>query len=467
MGDQRRRSPGRGAFVDRAARPQAAGGGAVHAGDGTAAAPFAAGSNERPDLPSDEHAPTPAVAGVAAPRVALVGPSFYFASGLSAYTYRLSSAVAEVAPTSVVLLRRLVPRWVYPGKARVGHDLGHPAYDGIDTFDGIDWYWGATIVRALRFMRAQRPDVVVLQWWTIATLHTYLVLALACRLAKVPVVLEFHEVQDPGESAHRLAAAANRLALPLLSRLASGAMVHSGHDEDLVRRAVDLGSMPTAVVPLGPFDYRVSAAASPTNPAVTVPPTAFDLAPGAAAPAAAGDAPRATRLLFFGLIRPYKGLEDLVEAFSGLSADEAAGFELAVMGETWEGWTAPAEAIASSPHRDRITFENRYVADDEVAHAFARADALVLPYRRASASGPLNIALAAGLPVIMYDVPQLVETVGGYPGAVVVPGDDVAALRDAIRGAHRFRGLRFDPPGSWQEIADRYVGFLAGVGAGS
>ena len=47
--------------------------------------------------------------------------------------------------------------------------------------NGIDWWWGRSLVRGLNFLRAQRPGVLVLEWWTAATLHTYLVLAVVAR----------------------------------------------------------------------------------------------------------------------------------------------------------------------------------------------------------------------------------------------------------------------------------------------
>ncbi len=72
-------------------------------------------------------------------------------------------------------------------------------------------------------------------------------------------------------------------------------------------------------------------------------------------------------------------------------------FRLTVVGETWENWTLPAELIAASPHGERISFVNRYVSDAEAAAFYAAADAVVLPYRRGSASGPLQIAMSHGV----------------------------------------------------------------------
>ena len=84
-----------------------------------------------------------------------------------------------------------------------------------------------------------------------------------------------------------------------------------------------------------------------------------------------------------------------------------------MVGETWEGWTAPDQAIARSPHADLIERVDRYVTDTELTAYFERADAVVLPYHRSSSSGPLQIAMSAGLPVVVTAVGGLV---GGGPG---------------------------------------------------
>jgi glycosyltransferase involved in cell wall biosynthesis len=374
-----------------------------------------------------EHAPV-ATASPPRRRVWVVGPGFRFLGGLSVYTCRLANALAADHDVAVLLLRKLIPARLYPGGRRTGQDLTSLSYtDDVRVACEIDWYWGDKVRRAARLLRRERPDVLVLQWWTAATLHTYLALAVAARRAGVPVVIEFHEVQDTGEAAVPLVARYCRRVMPALLARASGALVHNRHDLDLLRdtwgAAVD--RLPVEIAPHGPYDHL-----GVTTPAAT-----------------SGDGP--TRLLYFGLIRPYKGVEDLVAAFNALTPDEAAAFTLTVVGETWEGWTRPAELIASSPHRDRITFVNRYVSDAEAATFFADADALVLPYRRGSASGPLQIAMSQGLHVAMYAVGGLVEAVEDYAGATLVAPDDVDALRAALLDLAPRRAERFADPHSW------------------
>ncbi|WP_110078368.1 glycosyltransferase [Actinokineospora spheciospongiae] len=358
-------------------------------------------------------------------RVWLVGPGFEFLSGLSVYTCRLANALAEEHDVSVVLLRKLIPARLYPGGKRTGDDLTSLSYDERVRVAGeVDWYWGAELGAVVRRLKRERPDVLVLQWWTAATLHTYLVLARAARQAGVPVVLEFHETQDTGEASVPLVAGYCRRVMPRLLAKASGALVHNRHDLELLRGTYGaaLDHLAVEIAPHGPYDH--------------LPP----------APATDADV---TRLLFFGLIRPYKGVEDLVSAFNALSAEDAARFTLTVVGETWEGWTKPAELIAASPHADRITFVNRYVSDEEAGRFFADADALVLPYRRGSASGPLQIAMSGGIHVLLYAVGGLVEAVADYPGAVLLPPDDVTALRAALLDLPDRRAERFADPHSW------------------
>jgi glycosyltransferase involved in cell wall biosynthesis len=368
----------------------------------------------------------------------LVGPGFRFLSGLSVYSCRLANALADDHDVSVVLLDRLIPARLYPGWRRVGDDLTSLRYDPrVREVATVDWYWGTSIARIGRALKVERPDVIVLQWWTAATLHTYLALALLANRAGIPVVIEFHEVQDPGEANVPLASAYCRRYLHRLVRRAGGAIFHTTHDVEMFTAMFGtsaIGRLHTTIAPHGPYDHVTQQSRRPSQEP-----------PGETAP---------TRVLFFGLIRPYKGVEDLIHAFDAMTPEQAERFEIDVVGETWEGCTAPAEAIAVSPYRDRIRFDNRYVSDAEAAAYFAGADVLVLPYRRGSASGPLQIAMNNGIFVVMYAVGGLVDAVRDYEGAILVSPGDVDELRDALLSVDDRRWQRFADPHSWTPLLD-------------
>src|SRR5262249_9660619 len=108
-------------------------------------------------------------------RVMVVGSGWHFTSGISHYTYRLSTALAEAYAVSALLMRRLLPQRLYPGAARVGADVTEAACpEQMPVYDGVDWSWGRSMTGALKFLEEQRPSVLILQWWTGAVLHTYL-----------------------------------------------------------------------------------------------------------------------------------------------------------------------------------------------------------------------------------------------------------------------------------------------------
>jgi glycosyltransferase involved in cell wall biosynthesis len=399
-----------------------------------------------------------------AQRICLVGSGWQFTSGISYYTCLLANALLADHEVSVIPMRQLLPRRLYPGWRRVGQPRASVRYHpGVRLSPGVNWWWGASMARALRFMAAARPEVTVLQWWTATVLHSYLLLAVVARLSGARLVLELHELQDTGEG--RLAPARwyGRVGLWLLLRLCQGCVVHSAADRDELRDRRVLRRTRVAVAPHGPFNQYQRAAAGDPWPGQ----------PGPAQPAGPGvpaellaPRPGVINLLFFGTIRPYKGLADLVRAFSGLDQAEAARYWLTVVGETWEGCTEPARLIAASPHASRITFINDYVPDLVVQAAFRQADVVVLPYLRSSSSGPLHVAMSWGRPVVVSRVGGLPEAAAGYAGAVFTRPGDPADLAAAIRRATALAGRRFADPRSWQDTVQalEYAAGLAAAG---
>jgi glycosyltransferase involved in cell wall biosynthesis len=365
-------------------------------------------------------------------RVCVVGPGTRFLSGLTYYTYSLTAALEQAGhQTSALLIRSLVPSRLYPGWARVGKqlaDLSLPVR--VRRVDGIDWYWGWSLVRALRLLWKERPEALVLQWWTGAVLHTYIVLAVAARLLGAEVVIEFHEAQDVGEAKLPFVTPYMDFFGRCLLRLSAAQVAHSQFDTDLIRKRYGVSGS-VALVPHAGYDYLPA-----QQPLRTAPPDAINI-------------------LYFGVIRPFKGVEDLVAAFNMLSST-GCRFWLTVVGETWEGWDEPSSRIAASPYRDRITFVNRYVTDAEAAGYFAAADLVVLPYHRSSSSGPLQIAMAKGLPVVVAKVGGLVEATAHYSGAVFAEPSNPGALAEGIQRAAELVGRRFHGVSSWADTVQAY-----------
>jgi glycosyltransferase involved in cell wall biosynthesis len=377
-----------------------------------------------------------------------VGSGWQFVSGISYYTWRLATALREGGMNvSAVLMRNLLPKRLYPGHDRVGSAVSNQEYpEGMPVFNGVDWWGLPSLWRAARFLREQKPEVVVFQWWTSTVLHSYLALALVAKANGAKVVIEFHEVLDSAELRVPFVQTYARAVGRRILKRTDGALLHSQYDLELLHSNYPmLADIPAVVAPLGPFDHLMGE------------------------PQAADETPvdEACNLLFFGTIRPYKGLEYLIQAFDSLTAQEAADFHLTVIGEVWEGWTLPTELIEASPYRDRITFVPRYVDDSEAAAAFQRADAVVLPYLRSSASGPLHLAMSHGLPVAITSVGGLQEAAGDYEGVVFVPPADAGALRECLFKLRDRKGSRYADPHSWSRTLNAIQDLAQRMGAGS
>jgi glycosyltransferase involved in cell wall biosynthesis len=391
-------------------------------------------------------------------RICVVGSGTRFISGISYYTYYLSDALQETFDVSVVLMRRLLPRRFYPGRKRVGaHITDIETSSIVPTFDGVDWFVVPSLFRAGRFLRRQNPDVVVFQWWTGTVLHSFLYLLRVARRSGASVIVEFHEDQDSGETGVPLVERLVRPGLLHLIRSAQHYVVHSQWDKDRLGAKFGLDPARVTVIPHGPYpidEIDEAAGESQSRPAS---------APVTQQEDTQEDTQEEVTILFFGTIRPYKGAEDLVEAFNLLPRNGTIRWRLLAVGETWEGWELPAEKIRESAFAGDIEFINRYVTDSELPDLFDRADIVALPYHRASASGPLHMTMHRGLPVVVTDVGGLVEAAADYSGTVFVPPANPTALAQGIVSALDLRDRHHADTHTWDDSRARYTSLIEGI----
>jgi glycosyltransferase involved in cell wall biosynthesis len=133
-------------------------------------------------------------------------------------------------------------------------------------------------------------------------------------------------------------------------------------------------------------------------------------------------------VLMFGLMRPYKGIDVLLDAWRGAEGEAPI--------EDAELWIAGMPKIDISALQEgapaNVRFDPRFITDDELPAYFERADLVVLPYLQADQSGVLFTALAFGKPLLLSDVggfPEMAET----GAARIVPAGDARALGRALR----------------------------------
>lgn len=147
------------------------------------------------------------------------------------------------------------------------------------------------------------------------------------------------------------------------------------------------------------------------------------------AAAALGLDPQKKTLLFFGLIRDYKGLDILLEAFPSLGEE----YQLLIAGEPYGSFDKYEKLIEKSGCAGRIHIFPDYIKDSEVGRYFSASDLVVLPYRSATQSGISSVAYHFEVPLVVTDVGGLKETIGirgtGLVAASVTPGAILAEIR--------------------------------------
>ena len=333
-------------------------------------------------------------------KICVVGSSKQFFSGITTHTIFLANALAERNQVSVIPLRKLLPRFLFPGRQHVGKEQYSVDFDrGIDVYRGMDYNSPLSWLGAYRFLREHRPDAIIMLWWSSSVAHMQLFLKLANRCGiGAKVVLEMHEVVDPLEE--------SILPIRLYSRLAGRRLVkgldayttQSQFDSGLVSKVYGISEEKVSVVLVGLYeDYM-----QPLDSGLCKRELGME---------------QEFTILYFGLIRHYKGVPHLIEAFDALPPEVAGRSRLLIVGEVWEEGDMLRRLIDDSPNRHHITLVAQYVADDMIPRYFSAADVVVLPYLRASGSGVLHIAMPYGKPVITSDLEPLRESLQGYGGA--------------------------------------------------
>ena len=141
------------------------------------------------------------------------------------------------------------------------------------------------------------------------------------------------------------------------------------------------------------------------------------------------DLPDGSRiLLFFGLVRRYKGVDVLIEALGRMRTEAL----VVIAGEWYEDRESCEATIRDLGLEDRIRLVDRYIPDEEVGAYFSAADAVVQPYRTATQSGVVQTAFHFGRPVVVSGVGGLPEMVEHEKEGLVVAPEDPDALAAAL-----------------------------------
>jgi glycosyltransferase involved in cell wall biosynthesis len=306
-------------------------------------------------------------------KLALVGPVYPYRGGIAHYNTLLVQALRqdghEVLPVS---FSRQYPKWLYPGKSDRDPSQKAMQIDAefiLDPLSPLSWR------RTWHRIRAFAPQQVVFNWWTTFWGPAFANLAGRLRKEGLPVTFLIHNVMP-----HESKAWDRWLALWTL-RTGSAFIVQTERERQRL-----LGLLPRAQVALTPHPIYDMFAAQRLEPS--------------AAREKLGLPAAGKVLLFFGIVRRYKGLSILLQA---LAQPELSSVKpiLLVAGEFWEDKSSYLEQVQAMGLSEQVKFEDRYIPNEEVALFFSAADLLAAPYTGGTQSGAVKMAMGFGLPAVV------------------------------------------------------------------
>lgn len=367
-------------------------------------------------------------------RIVVVGPTHPYSGGIAAHTtsvaHRLRAAGHRV---HLMSWKAQYPSFLRGGTTRVpGSEPEVAPFPS--TSERLTWYNPLTWLRAGLAMR--RADVVLVTGVTPYHAVPYAVMHAAAGRRPRGVVLAHNVLpHEPGRFDERLVRA--------MYRQYGAVLVHSDEQAALARGIVGEGA-----------DVDIRAVRLPLA----------DFVPGDDAPAAPGTRAEGDPVTvgFFGMVRHYKGVDQLIEA-----AARVPGVRVVVRGEFWQPVEEYREQVRALGIEDRVEIVDEYVPMAAMGTMIRGFDVVALPYRTGSSS--INVALANrfGTPALVSDAGTLALDVRDGVDGLVFPADDVEALAAALERIvrpgelERLRGGvdQHAADGMWADYTDTVAGF--------
>ncbi len=321
-------------------------------------------------------------------RVLIVGPVLPYRGGIAQHTTMLHRALRDQADSLTISFSRQYPKWIFPGENDKDEKLAGYQEPGveyiIDSINPLSW------MQAVKRIREFAPRLVIFPWWHVYWVPGFAWISKQLKKDNIEVVFFCHNAVEHEDANWK------RFLTDFVLNNANRFIVHTLVDkESLVKRLPDI---PVSVHPHPIYDQF---------------------------PQSTKKLPRRAKLelLFFGFVRPYKGLDVLLKAMTLLKEEDVF---LSIVGEFWHGEDETLEFIANNGIDKKVEIIARYVPDDEAASYFARCDVVVLPYHSATGSGVIPLAYHYCKPVVVTHVgglPDVVEE--GLTGILIPPGSSI------------------------------------------
>ena len=336
-------------------------------------------------------------------KIAVLGLSYPFRGGIAHYSTLLVRELRKQYRVTFITLKRQYPSFLFPGTTQYDHSTSRIVEDNDSIIDSINPF---TWISTAFLLKREAFDLIIVQWWNpFFGLAFGTIINVLAFMAKTKICFLCHNVL-PHEST-----IVDRILSKYAYKNVQYFIVHSEEDQknllSLKPKAVVKKNLHPTYAIFSDFDiYEKHQARQKLNIS------------------------HKNILLFFGLIRKYKGLKDLIYAMEKVV--QHLDCVLLIVGEFYEPKSEYESLINELSLNDYVIIVDKYINNEEVSLYFCSADVVVLPYIEATQSGIVQIAFGLNTPVITTNVGGLPEAVSNGKTGFIVEKESPEKLAEAI-----------------------------------
>lgn len=373
-------------------------------------------------------------------KILILGPAYPLRGGIAAFNERLCQTFIKAGhQCSIISYSLQYPSILFPGKSQI---IEGPAPDSIQIVPLINSINPFSWIRTARYILKEKPDLVIFRYW-------------------IPFM-------GPALGTIRfLTKKGQYTAVALVDNL----IPHEKRPGDTVMTSYFMKNIEKYVVMSGEVKQSVLSM-KPDASTLLLRHPIYDQYGSTKDQKSAreylGLPPNAKIILFFGLIRKYKGLDLLIEAFAEMNYKEDV--HLVIAGESYEEASTYLDLIRKNSLQDRVHWFDKFIPDEEVGYFFSAANLLALPYRTATQSGVTQIAFHFETPVLVTDVGGLSEIIIHEQNGLVCQPDIQSIARSldyffmenkekTFREGMRSEKVKYD----WRYFADNLLAFATNI----
>lgn len=339
-------------------------------------------------------------------KIAIVGPTAPFRGGISHYTTLLYGHLRKKHNVQFYTFSRPYPKVLYPGDA--SFDKSEMKFTAKNASAIVDWANPYSWIKTGLLIKRWSPQIVIFPWWIWGWAFAFRTIAqIASSGENSRILFICHNVVEHEHAPWKA----------LLSKLALSTgdfyIVHSQSDYENLKRMLPDAKVTMSLHPTYEVFNQQSTPKEEARKKLNI------------------DQKFKKILLFFGIVRPYKGLRYLIEAMPKIIS-ELPDLCLIIAGEFWKDKGNYLKSIEARCLNSNIMIFDDYIPNEEVSTYFSVADLVVLPYVSATGSGVTQIAFGSKKPVVATSVGDLPSAIEDGRRGLVVPPRDPISLSEAV-----------------------------------